>query len=480
MRPSCTTLRRINTNTNTNTKYTCDTGQTRNKLLALATVASLASPLAAERKAGAAALRAIAKKANDTRAEHELHAGVVAAGGIEALWRVLGAPQSNDVRVLIDAACAMEAFARVVREDCRAVSAAPAGVPVLVSLLRSSEHQLQASAVEILFRSSLNAAFATSVVAAGAVPPIVAMLDGVGASPAAAAATHALANLIGFGRGGNAVVAAGGIPRIVALLSARAEPVRASAAGALNNLTVMNDRELYATKIVEAGGVAPLLALLRPAFAETQEKAARTLVSVSRLLHYGLAHRVSSYAAERDQLAASIPAIVSLLSVPSNSDVCHTAMSLLRDIIASVKAADKAVKITEAGAVPLLAVLLQPHMACDLQADAAFMLRRLIGRNPDTNAAIAAGGAIPPLVALLASRSADVQARAVDALRYVSGDDANAVAVAAAGATPFLIALLQSPRSMCRRVRLPHCATWVRMVASPLLLRRRTARSRKS
>ena len=91
---------------------------------------------------------------------------------------------------------------------------------------------------------------------------------------------------------------------------------------------------------------------------------------------------------------------------------------------------------------------------------AATELADLAGDGPANQQAIAAAGAIVPLVALLANGSDLVQEAAADALTSLSFDHAgNMQAIAAAGAIPPLGALLGSNRR-CRRQRRWHSAAW--------------------
>jgi HEAT repeat protein len=84
-------------------------------------------------------------------------------------------------------------------------------------------------------------------------------------------------------------------------------------------------------------------------------------------------------------------------------------------------------------------------VAVAAQEQMAWALRNLATRNEESKARIADAGALPPLVALLRSRSAGVQRQAAWALRCLAvSSEARQTRIADAGALPPLVALLRS------------------------------------
>ena len=98
--------------------------------------------------------------------------------------------------------------------------------------------------------------------------------------------------------------------------------------------------------------------------------------------------------------------------------------------------------IAAAGAIPPLVALVTSRSDAS-KLEAARALRNL-ARNDQNTAAIAAAGGIPPLVALVTSGSDSAKLEAAGALRNLAGNDQNQAAIAAAGGIPPLVALVTS------------------------------------
>jgi hypothetical protein len=246
-------------------------------------------------------------------------------------------------------------------DDCEAVRPA---IPSLVQLLKlSGGASVAASTLLRLSRTSDTAR--DTIREAGAIPPLVALLNAGAESEAAKNAADALWNLAINPTNQDAIREAGGaIPLLVALLHAGAESEAAkNAAGALWSLA--DDNPTIRDAIREAGAIPPLVALLHAgADSEAVENAVRMLGSLA-------------------------------LDNPTNQDA-----------------------IREAGAIPPLVALLHWGAESDAAKNAAAALGILALDNPDnpTNQdAIREAGAIPPLVALLhggaESEAADIAAK---------------------------------------------------------------------
>eukprot|EP00966_Prymnesium_polylepis_P226260 5233726-Prymnesium_polylepis.1 len=114
---------------------------------------------------------------------------------------------------------------------------------------------------------------------AGAIPPLVALLHAGADSEAANSAAGALQNVsCDHGANKEAIFQAGAVPLLVALLGGGADSEVAgateNAAAALRNLA---DTASPAAAIVEAGGIPPLVALLRHTGTQAADHAAVTL-----------------------------------------------------------------------------------------------------------------------------------------------------------------------------------------------------------
>ena len=121
------------------------------------------------------------------------------------------------------------------------------------------------------------------------------------------------------------------------------------------------------------------------------------------------------------------------------------------------------VKIVEAGGIAPLILLLSSESAA-LQASAARCLRRLAS-DPDIAARIRDAGALDTLLALLQSRDASAQAAAAEAAGALIGSER-----LAASAIPHMVKMLASERTQVP----PHSLGW----RSPGLCRRSQQASR--
>ena len=148
----------------------------------------------------------------------------------------------------------------------------------LVAGLRSMDMTVQATSARGLARlSANNADNKVMVAAAGAIPPLVALLRSSSAC-VQRSASGALRNLSFNDDNRIKVAAAGAIPPLVALLRSSSTGVQEQAAGALTNLSANNDNQV---KVAAAGAIPPLVALLSSSSAGVQEQAARALTNLS-------------------------------------------------------------------------------------------------------------------------------------------------------------------------------------------------------
>jgi hypothetical protein len=198
-----------------------------------AAVAQLASRKSGEQAAGAVGLAEIASAAHDNnRKMTDFQTAVVAAGGIPLLVRVLKAQGRNAERAVVAASVVLEGLAAYNPELGRTIGDAGA-VPPLVALLDSHVAELRRRATSAL--RCLSAACGSAIVAAGGIPPLLALLSSLDVQ------AYSLAALSNMASVDNASaftgVAVRSVPRIVALLASPTAAVWQAAVSMLYNLS---------------------------------------------------------------------------------------------------------------------------------------------------------------------------------------------------------------------------------------------------
>lgn len=151
-------------------------------------------------------------------------------------------------------------------------------IPALVVQLSSSDDGQQFVAAVALASYSL-CGDSLAITAAGAIPPLVRLLDGTEATQSAAA--WALANLC-YPSNIEAIAAAGAIPPLVRLLGAPFEVTQQAAIRALGSLCFRSPSNQEAA--AAAGAIPVLVHLLGATCEETQEAAVWALFMLSRHL----------------------------------------------------------------------------------------------------------------------------------------------------------------------------------------------------
>ena len=240
------------------------------------------------------------------------------------------------------------------------------GVAPLVALLKMGSAKVQEGAATALAALDADISHQQSIIKAGAIPPLVAMLNG-GSAAAQAFAAQTIANAAAYSaEAQRAIAKAGSIPLLLGLLGAgKAQKPAASALATLSH----DNKEIQA-EITEAGGIAPLLALLNGIDIEAQVSAADAL---------------SKMACDNVQTQAAIAKV--------------------------------------GGIAPLLALLSSRSAAAQAKGMAA--LAQLSRNNRDNQDAIAKMAGIKPLIQLLESTSDDVASHAASALMEISRSNAD-------------------------------------------------------
>lgn len=317
-----------------------------------------------------------------------------------------------------------------------ATSAPSSAVAALVAVLSDTSlgrQSLAASAIQDLAAQSTEARAA--LIAAGAAPPLVAMLQG---SPCCRLrAAGALRNLAARCCPESAPVfsAAGAVPALVSLLREGCPEARRHAAGALSNLCGSMRCKV---SIVAAGAVPLLAAAIRVDTLEGKTLAAAALQN--------LAAGCDLECCATFVASGSVPPLVALLR-EELIEVRVLAAAALQNIAAAAEAEARAT-IVSAGAIPMLVGMMHDHYL-EGKTRAAGLLQNLAIGSAKHKADIVAAGAIPPLVDMLradANLSPEARSLAAGALRNVvaKGDADHLAAIVAVGAIPPLVAMLRA------------------------------------
>lgn len=161
----------------------------------------------------------------------------------------------------IASAGAFPALVAVLRNNQAVLSKHAAGVPVSETLQRSAARGVEAAALALANLAAAGDALTQRIVAAGALPPALALLRL--PEPAAAEAASSLlrsAACCDDAALREKIVLSGALPPLIALLKHYSPTVVADAAAALAALAA--DSDSIRDRIVEAGAVPPLTALL--------------------------------------------------------------------------------------------------------------------------------------------------------------------------------------------------------------------------
>ena len=228
-------------------------------------------------------------------------------------------------------------------------------------------------------------------------------------APGSSTGQHRQANLTMTNRGGKAKI---DLSRLVADLKQGPQEMRARAAKQL--LTVASSdsadgEDSGAARVVRAGAVAPLAALIPAGTDLGQMHSAATLATIA-------AAGFSADVAE----AGTIKQTVNLMRTSAGQQVQAAAVSLLANI-STARPHRRA--IVAAGAVaPLVRILKQGSM--DARIQAALAMANLADGNAEAQSMLVAGGALPLLIASLPSGKAQMAAaRALGALCSADAED---------------------------------------------------------
>ena len=299
--------------------------------------------------------------------------------------------------------------------------ASAGGVIPLVGLVTNGNEMGKERAASALWHLSVDAVNQVAIAKAGGIPPIVQLLDD-GTQQAHEHAVAALARLSTDNPDNQAQIA----KKLVGLLGHQNEGAQRRSAHVLWQLAQNNPGA--PVRIVNAGAISPLVALLGTGTIEAKEEAVSALTC--------LAHNNPS-----NQLAIAT-GLVGLLG----SGTAEAQEQVTQMLIKFAQHPDNRTAIAEAGAIQRLVLQMRGGGDSSLKAQelAAAVLAILAGDSQDNVTSIAQHGGIKPLVMLLASESRDAQARAASALSFIAKTSKDVqMSVAKEGAIEPLVNLLQ-------------------------------------
>ena len=310
---------------------------------------------------------------------------------------------------------------------------AAGALPPLVALLSAgSSAAVQEQSAWAIFVLAFDSDSVIKIIAAGAIPPLVALLGSHSTATAQEVAAMVLQKIAAYADSSAKIAAAGAIPLLVTMLGAQsAKGVQEAAAGALWHLSA---GAIIRVKVIAAGAIPPLVSLLSAHFPGVQEAAAAVLCNLA----------IDDDNTVKIADAGAIPPLVAMLKAQSTAAAQLAAAKALSNF---TDEADK--QVVAAGAIPPLVALLGSQSPDAVQEAAAAALRNIASAsNANSRFNIADSSAIPPLVALLGARSTSgVQLEAAGALQNLAATDNIGAMVAAAGAIPPLVALLGAHNS---------------------------------
>ena len=234
-----------------------------------------------------------------------------------------------------------------------------------------------------------------------------------------------------------AVVAAGAIPPLVALVEGGDYHAKLTAVEALTNLMLGEDTVRVA--VFSAGCIRPVVVLLQSDDDLANQKAAKLL----RKLAYGTAIETQFRLIKDAAVAAgAAAALVEIVKTGSGRSKAQAALALTN---LAWEHNDNKVLIAADGLVPLLDLLRDGNDSC--KKATATALRNLSTRLSDNRVAIAAAGAIPLLVAVETGSHAGAKEQATAALHDLGYDNVdNQVAIAKARGAEALVRIARRGR----------------------------------
>ena len=330
------------------------------------------------------------------------HAAIVRAGGALSLIQLSSARCSS--QMLNEIMTILETLFQDSSSNQTAIVEA-GGIPVFVRLLENSKSGVRSSAcvmlAELVIRNKNNDRFA--IMQANSVPSFIRLINDDNANTRANA-IGALATLLENPANQRAIIQAGGIAPLLACVSDTFD-IRKHAVLLLHN-AVKNSKN-DAVAIVQAGVLPPLTCFLSDADSTVRQYAVSTIAILTKTQQVN----------DALMRANCISPLVSLLS-EVNTETCASAAIALWDL--GEKAEGK-ISIASAGAIPPLV-----HLLSD---DDPGMRERALGAvwvlamNRENRIAIEQAGGIPPLVRLLKDAGPLLRKLAAETLHELAKDN---------------------------------------------------------
>lgn len=386
----------------------------------------------------AAALAKLAHENESTRAM------VTAAGGVKPLIGLITATEEESTEASHDEDCLTSS--ELVRQNAAhalsnlAVDPAARdeivgdnGIPPLVKLLQDEGHDTKKYAATAIARlSNAHEATQAAFAQAGAISPLVELLDGKQGAEAQEEAAGAILALADHEGNRLAITESGGIGFLVMLLGCDNPRAREHAEGALVCLSMENaNRVLIIKKLVD---------MLQDSGAAAQEQAAAALANLAR--------------ESEDNRKSIVDAngIVPLLEVleSTSAKAKENAVGAIKELCRNSK--NNQSLIAKAGGIPkLVGVMigfsgntLKEQALIHLCTLAASAIKEMSKGNRKNQDAIAEAGAIAPLVAMLGALSPQMQANAAGALANLANNHMdNQSSIARTGAVAPLCTLVR-------------------------------------
>ena len=324
------------------------------------------------------------------------------------------------------------------------------GVPALIGLLRCVNTTCKEGAVRALSALALNARNKAQIIAEGGIPPLVEMLSSSSTPAAGMAAGHheaaagALRMIaLNSSEAQIAIAAAGGIPPLIQLTRSGTPAAQEIAAWTLWNLAGSGDNALI---IVTRGGIPPLVELLKNGFSEAKATAAGALGCLA-------AKTCSSHADDSPPtdarmaiaMAGGIPPLIAMVRSGSQSNKATAAQAL-----ASLSTDyDNKIVIAASGGIPPLVELSRSGSSQGKEAATLALARITTGAENNQVAVATAAGVVPLLDIMRGSSETDgnvisgvAREKAAVALANIARNPANKRAISQAGGIPPLIEML--------------------------------------
>ena len=376
------------------------------------------------REQAATALSKIALKNDETRV------AVTQAGAVKPLILLLDAHKQSE---LVQQSAALGLSELSVDPAARDEIVAEGGIEPLVQSLSNDSTWAKTYAAQALARMAKGHSETQNAICdAGAIKPLVQLLDGKESAEAQEEAAGALFALSDHERSREEITRCDGIGWLVMLLGCNNPNAREHAEGALVRLSIENaNRVLIINKLV---------VMLQDSVAAAQEQAAAALANLARESEDNRKSIVE---------ANGIPPLLALLDA-SSSKAKENAVGAITQLCR--KSRDNQISIAKVGGIPKLVGVLLGFSAssikdmsitqlCTLAASAVKEMAKGNRRNQD---AIAEAGAITPLVSMLGSPSPPMQANAAGALANLARDHPeNQAAIAKAAAIAPLCTLVR-------------------------------------